>query len=203
MRETENIRAVEENVRPNMMGFIFWEGSKRCVTSVPTYLPQCTRVGVFVNPTEELVLQKITDFGLNAIQLHGEESPDFCRRIKEITNLTIIKAISIDQTNSSLFTLRSSLYEGISDYFIFDTKCKNIGGSGEQFKWDILQFYKGNIPFLLAGGIGPGDEEKIRQWHHPKWAGIDLNSKFELAPAYKDTNALADFIKKIKSQPQE
>ena len=105
MREPENIRAVEEKIKPDMMGFIFWKGSKRYVSDVPAYLPKCTRVGVFVNPTEEEVLQKVTDFGLNAIQLHGQESPDFCCTIKERTSLPIIKAFSISESESSRFTL--------------------------------------------------------------------------------------------------
>ena len=195
MREPENIRAVEEQVKPDMMGFIFWEGSKRCVTKVPSYLPECTRVGVFVNPTEEELLQKVEDFGLNAIQLHGQESPDFCRAIKEQTELPIIKAISIGEPDPSLFTLHSSQYEEIADIFLFDTKCKCVGGSGEQIDRDILQHYKGDTPFLLSGGIGPGDEEKVRRWCHPRWVGIDLNSRFESAPAYKDAQALAKFVK--------
>ena len=193
MRDPENIRAVEEMVHPDMMGFIFWQGSKRYVSEVPSYLPKCTRVGVFVNPTEEEVMQKVKDFGLNAIQLHGEETPDFCRRIKSTTGLPIIKAISVEKNDSSLFTLHSSLYEEIVDFFIYDTKCKCVGGSGEQFNWDILQSYQGNTPFLLSGGIGPGDEEKVRRWCHPKCIGIDLNSRFETAPAYKDTEALIKF----------
>ena len=197
MREPENIRAVEEQVKPDMMGFIFWEGSKRYVSEVPAYLPKCTRVGVFVNPTEEEVLQKVKDFGLNAIQLHGQESPDFCRAIKEQTELPIIKAISIGEPDPSLFTLHSSQYEEIADIFLFDTKCKCVGGSGEQFDWDILQHYKGDTPFLLSGGIGPGDEEKVRRWRHPRWVGIDLNSRFETTPAYKDVETLAKFVREF------
>ena len=197
MREPENIRAVEEKAHPDMMGFIFWKGSKRYVSEVPAYLPKCTRVGVFVNPTEEEVLQKVTDFGLNAIQLHGQESPDFCCTIKERTSLPIIKALSISESESSRFTLHSSLYEEIADLFLFDTKCKTIGGSGEQFDWDILQQYNGNTPFLLSGGIGPGDEEKVRRWRHPRWVGIDLNSRFETTPAYKDVETLAKFVREF------
>jgi len=197
MRDPENIRAVEEMIHPDMMGFIFWKGSKRYVSEVPSYLPKCTRVGVFVNPTEEEVLQKVTDFGLNAIQLHGQETPDFCQQIKSKTGLPIVKAISIGESDSSLFTLHSSLYEGIADFFLFDTKCKCVGGSGEQFDWDILQHYKGNTPFLLSGGIGPGDEEKVKRWHHPECIGIDLNSRFETAPALKDAEALVKFTKNL------
>jgi phosphoribosylanthranilate isomerase len=194
MREPENIRAIEEAAHPGMMGFIFWEGSKRCVTEVPAYLPQCTRVGVFVNPTVEYVLEKVRDFGLGAIQLHGKESADFCRTIKERTGLPIIKAFSISEETDLADTDK---YEDVATLFLFDTKCKCVGGSGEQFNWNILNHYKGNTPFLLSGGIGPGDEEKVRRWHHPCWVGIDLNSRFETAPAYKDVEALAKFVCKL------
>ena len=197
MREPENIRAVEEKAHPDMMGFIFWKGSKRYVSEPPAYLPECTRVGVFVNPTEDEVLQKVKDFGLNAIQLHGQETPDFCRTIKKRTSLPIIKAFSIGEGDASRFTLHASRYEEITDLFLFDTKCKCVGGSGEQFDWDILQHYKGDTPFLLSGGIGPGDEEKVRRWYHPRWVGIDLNSRFETAPAYKDVETLAKFVREF------
>ena len=194
MREPQNIRAIEEAVHPDMMRFIFWEGSKRYVATVPDYLPQCTRVGVFVNPTAEFVTEKAKDFGLGAIQLHGCESVDFCRTIKKRTGLPIIKAFSVsdeaDLTNTSQ-------YEDVATLFLFDTKCKSVGGSGEQFNWDILQHYKGYIPFLLSGGIGPGDEEKVRRWRHPRWVGIDLNSRFESAPALKDKEALAKFTRSL------
>lgn len=194
MRDPENIRAVEEQVKPDMMGFIFWKGSKRYVSEVPSYLPECTRVGVFVNPTEEEVLQKVTDFGLNAIQLHGQETPEFCRTIKEQTGLPVIKAFSIA---SAADIANTRQYEDTATLFLFDTKCKSIGGSGEKFDWDILQQYKGNTPFLLSGGIGPGDEEKVRRWRHPRWVGIDLNSRFETAPAYKDAEALTSFTRSL------
>ncbi len=197
MREPENIRAVEEKAHPDMMGFIFWKGSKRYVSEPPAYLPECTRVGVFVNPTEDEVLQKVKDFGLNAIQLHGQETPDFCRTIKKRTSLPIIKAFSIGEGDASRFTLHASRYEEITDLFLFDTKCKCVGGSGEQFDWDILHCYKGETPFLLSGGIGPGDEEKVKRWHHPRWVGIDLNSRFETAPAYKDVETLAKFVREF------
>ena len=194
MREPENIRAVEEKVHPDMMGFIFWEGSKRCVSEVPSYLPQCTRVGVFVNPTAEYVIDQAKAFGLGAIQLHGKESVEFCRTIKECTGLPIIKAFSVSEAADLTNTIQ---YEDVATLFLFDTKCKCVGGSGEQFDWDILQHYKGNTPFLLSGGIGPGDEEKVKRWRHPRWVGIDLNSRFETAPAHKDTEALAKFVGKL------
>lgn len=194
MRDPENIRAVEEMLSPDMMGFIFWEGSKRYVNELPAYLPKCTRVGVFVNPTEEEVLQKVKDFGLNAIQLHGIESALFCKHIKEEVGLPIIKAFSI---SNEADLANTALYEEIATLYLFDTRCTCVGGSGKQFNWDILQSYQGNTPFLLSGGIGPGDEEKVRRWRHPKCIGIDLNSRFETAPAYKDTEALIKFKRSV------
>lgn len=196
MRDPENIRAVEA-LHPDMMGFICWEGSKRNVTQRPSYLPSCTKVGVFVNPSEEFILRMTEMLSLDAIQLHGKETPGFCKTIHDKTSLYIIKAFSIESRQDLDSVVQ---YEGMADQFLFDTKCKSVGGSGEQFDWSILQYYKGSTPFLLSGGIGPGDEEKVLQWQHPQFAGIDLNSRFEDSPALKNINKLRTFINKINSK---
>ena len=191
MRDAENIRALEEQAKPDLMGFICWERSPRFVSEVPSYLPKCPRVGVFVNPTLDYVLERRKAFGFSYIQLHGNELPDFCQEVRQKTGLKIIKAISIDKM--SIVNCQLSIYEGITDLFLFDTKCKTIGGSGQQFDWDILQSYKGETPFLLSGGIGPEDAERIKHWHHPQCIGIDINSRFETAPGIKDVAAIAKF----------
>ena len=82
--------------------------------------------------------------------------------------------------------------------FLFDTKCKTVGGSGEQFDWQVLEQYDGETPFLLSGGIGPDDAERVKSFHHPQCIGIDLNSKFEIEPALKDVEKLKEFLGKIK-----
>ena len=197
MRDAENIRALEEQAKPDLMGFICWERSPRFVSEVPSYLPKCPRVGVFVNPTLDYVLERRKAFGFSYIQLHGNELPDFCQEVRQKTGLKIIKAISIDKM--SIVNCQLSIYEGITDLFLFDTKCKTIGGSGQQFDWDILQSYKGETPFLLSGGIGPEDAERIKHWHHPQCIGIDINSRFETAPGIKDVAAIAKFTSKLKS----
>lgn len=89
-------------------------------------------------------------------------------------------------------------YVGAADLFLFDTKCKTVGGSGELFDWQVLQAYDGDVPFLLSGGIGPDDAERIQNFHHPKCIGIDLNSKFEIEPALKDVEKLKQFLVKVK-----
>ena len=88
-------------------------------------------------------------------------------------------------------------YEGLVEYFLFDTKCPSVGGSGQQFDWSVLSAYDGSTPFLLSGGIGPDDAERIKSFHHPQCIGIDLNSRFELAPGLKDVIKLQAFIKEL------
>lgn len=90
-------------------------------------------------------------------------------------------------------------YEGLCDYFLFDTKCPTSGGSGKQFDWSLLQSYKGKTPFLLSGGIGPESIPQLAGFHHPMWRGIDLNSRFETAPALKDIALLTSFCKEFKA----
>lgn len=194
MRDPENIRAVEE-CKPDMMGFICWDGSRRNVTERPSYLPSCKRVGVFVDPDLQYVKQMVDMLSLDYIQLHGKESASLCESISRETGLPIIKAFSIGCKDDIQAT---ETYDGVAELFLFDTKCPGVGGSGLQFDWNILSNYHGNTPFLLSGGIGPGDEERLRAWHHPLWAGIDLNSRFEHSPAIKDAPLLREFLGKLK-----
>lgn len=196
MREADNIREIEE-IGPDLMGFIFWEGTKRNVSSIPDYMPsRCKRVGVFVDADEEFISTHVKQYKLNFIQLHGHETPAFCERLHQVLpDIKIIKAISVKDT----YDIRNAnVYNGVADYFIFDTKCKCVGGSGEQFDWDILKNYENDIPFLLSGGIGPEDAERVKAFKHPMMIGIDLNSKFELSPALKDVVTLKEFINNIR-----
>ncbi|MBQ8701594.1 MAG: phosphoribosylanthranilate isomerase [Prevotella sp.] len=203
MRDAENIREVEA-LGIDWMGFIFWSKSSRYVSKRPTYLPQkCKRVGVFVDATVDDILQHISDYRLDIVQLHGSERPEDVRRLRSLCgdSTAIIKAVNI-ATKDDLMHTKS--YEGVVDYFLFDTKGKSVGGNGEKFDWSVLADYAGNTPFLLSGGIGPDDAARISQtltldgFPDEKCAGIDLNSRFETAPAIKDINKLDAFIKKIR-----
>jgi phosphoribosylanthranilate isomerase len=129
------------------------------------------------------------------IQLHGNESPEQISHLSPLTNhLSIIKAFNI-ATAEDLKSTAS--YTGLADYFLFDTKGPSVGGNGEKFDWSVLSNYEGDTPFLLSGGIGPDDAERILDYHHPKCIGIDLNSQFELAPGLKDVTTLSRFLNKI------
>lgn len=196
MREADNIREIEE-IGPDLMGFIFWEGTKRNVSSIPDYMPsRCKRVGVFVDADEEFISNHVKEYKLDFIQLHGHETPAFCERLHQVLpDIKIIKAISVKDTDD---IRNANIYNGVADYFIFDTKCKCVGGSGEQFDWDILNNYENDIPFLLSGGISPEDVERVKAFKHPMMIGIDLNSKFELSPAMKDVVTLKEFINNIR-----
>ena len=197
MRDADNIRAVSE-LGIDWMGFIFWAPSSRYVSEKPTFLPtRQKRVGVFVDARIEEVKSKADEYALDLIQLHGSESPAFCERLKANSRQQLIKAFNIAIQKD---LQQTSPYEGLVDYFLFDTKAKMVGGNGTQFDWSVLSAYQGNTPFLLSGGIGPDDAEKVRNFHHPQLAGIDLNSRFELSPALKDIEKLKQFITEYNEQ---
>ena len=197
MRDAENIRAVER-LGINLMGFIFWPHSSRYVSKPPAYLPTaCRRVGVFVDATIDDVRQHMTDYALDYIQLHGQESPEYIQSLRTACGdsiATIIKAFNI-ATAADL--AQTEPYEGLADLFLFDTRGKSVGGNGTKFDWTVLTEYVGDTPFLLSGGIGPDDAEQVQAFHHPLLAGIDLNSRFELAPGLKDIQQLKTFIQAL------
>lgn len=196
MREADNIRAVDA-LSIDFMGFIFWPHSCRYVAALPACLPQrAKRVGVFVDADMADLLQHAAQYGLHAVQLHGHENPAYVRQLRaSVGQLTVIKAFYIATPNDLEQTVP---YEGLADYFLFDTKGPSVGGNGKQFDWTVLNAYNGTTPFLLSGGIGPDDAPRIRSFHHPLLAGIDLNSRFETSPAVKDINQLNNFIKTIR-----
>ena len=225
MRDAANIRAVD-GLPVNLMGFIFWPRSSRYVSRRPDYLPtRCKRVGVFVDADIPDVLRHVADYALDYVQLHGSESPAYLRQLRAALSAAapslaatapslaaaapsladggfpaIIKAFSI-ATAADL--RQTSAYHGLADLFLFDTKGPSAGGNGRKFDWSVLSAYAGPTPFLLSGGIGPADAEALRQlplldgFPVEHCAGIDLNSRFELAPGLKDIHLLQDFIKTI------
>ena len=200
MREPENIGEIEL-LQPDYLGHIFFKGSSRHVSEEILQTDQkIKKTGVFVNASEEEILKKLEKYQLAAIQLHGEESPGFCKELKEEISeeIELIKVFSVgDEFNFDSL----QPYEGIVDYFLFDTKGKNKGGNGIRFNWEVLEDYPSKTPFFLSGGIGPGDETLIKALYHTfqkrqkehLFYGIDVNSKFETAPAVKDAEALKEF----------
>lgn len=192
MRDAKNIREIEA-LGIDMMGFIFWPKSKRYVGESLEDMPNhAKRVGVFVDEEIEQVKQIADNYSLDIIQLHGSEPPEYA---KGLNKWKVIKAFNI-ATKEDLEATKP--YEGIADYFLFDTKGQSVGGNGEKFDWSVLDAYDGETPFLLSGGIGPDDAEHINAFHHPKCIGIDLNSRFETAPGLKNVDKIKRFLEKVK-----
>lgn len=228
MRDAQNIREVA-GLDIDMMGFIFWPRSSRFVPMIssqagiiPDYSPErlsravnadgsvgyvfpkhIKRVGVFVDEMPQTIITYVYNYSLDYIQLHGQETPtliDNLRRsiVPDIApSIKIIKAFGISSPDD---LAQCEAYEGHADLFLFDTRTPLKGGSGQQFDWSVLQAYHGSTPFLLSGGIGPDDAQRVKAFHHPQCIGIDVNSKFETAPAMKNVELLRPFIKQIKDE---
>lgn len=211
MRDADNIRDISA-LGVDMIGLIFYPPSPRYVQQfssgagiIPDYAPDMgktpLRVGVFVDDMPQNIVTRVYNYKLDYIQLHGNEPCETLENLRATIdpdikpNIKIIKAISVSSAED---INKYKEYVGAADLFLFDTKCKTVGGSGEQFDWQVLQAYDGDVPFLLSGGIGPDDAERVRNFHHPKCIGIDLNSKFEIEPALKDVEKLKQFLVKVK-----
>jgi len=164
-------------------------------------IKQPARVGVFVDDMPQNIVTRVYNYDLDYIQLHGKEPRETCENLRSTLDpdikkgIKIIKAISVSTADD---IKKYKEYVGAVDLFLFDTKCKTVGGSGEQFDWQVLEQYDGDVPFLLSGGIGPEDAGRVKAFHHPKCIGIDLNSKFEIEPALKDVEKLKGFLLKVK-----
>lgn len=212
LRDSENIRQVAA-LGVDWIGMIFWEKSPRNVTMIPSHAgiipdraslsPLATnnsplKVGVFVDEMAQNIITRVVNFQLDLIQLHGHETPTLIRNLRrtlaDIRPVKVIKAISVS-SRDDIAAYKD--YADCVDYFLFDTKCQTVGGSGNQFDWSVLDAYDGEVPFLLSGGIGPDDAERVRNFQHPKCIGIDLNSKFETEPAMKDVAAIGKFLNEL------
>ena len=150
MRDADNIRAVEA-LGIDWIGFIFWPDSSRYVAECPAYLPtKAKRVGVFVDAPIDEVRAKVDEYALDIVQLHGHEHPDYVSMLRADGGFpAVMKALSI-ATPADMAAYQH--YEGLVDYFLFDTKCLTVGGSGRHFDWNLLAAYDGKTPFLLSGG---------------------------------------------------
>lgn len=176
----------------DMLGFIFYEKSPRFTES--TLATAKNKAGVFVNADLYYIKEQIEKHALNMVQLHGSESPEYIKQLPG--NIKIIKAFGIATAEDLQAT---EAYNGIVDYFLFDTKSKLHGGTGIAFNWHVLDAYTGNTPFLLSGGIGPHSAEALKNFSHTMLAGYDLNSKFETAPKVKDEALITQFLNELKS----
>ncbi len=182
-------------------GLIFYKESPRYVVGkISKEELQSTdfdikKVGVFVNAEYDEIMQTVEDYGLDVVQLHGDETPELCEQLSD--NVEVIKAFSIDANTGSIDKLVEE-YDAVCDYYLFDSsplsaspgrggeKAALPGGTGIQFDWKLIKKYKIEKPFFLSGGIGLDDAAKVKAFKHPDFIGIDINSKFEKEPGIKD-----------------
>ena len=199
-----NVEEVAE-LQPDYLGFIFWEPSKRYFEGlIPNIDSRIKKIGVFVNADSNDVIEKVHQFDLQGVQLHGAESPEYCDTLgrklalinlkKNSTQIKLIKVFSI-KDNFDFKTLEP--YEKVCDYYLFDTKGKLPGGNGYTFNWKLLKNYPSTKPYFLSGGIGLEEVESIKafiQRPEAKYChAIDVNSRFEIKPGLKDIEKLKKF----------
>ena len=206
MKHLNNILEVG-SLLPDYMGFIFWEKSARYFDGIMPDLPKSIKkVGVFVNENIPVIEEKIAKYNLQAIQLHGQESVEFCSELKTkiAPSIEIIKVFSADE-DFDFSVLKP--YESVCDYFLFDTKGKLPGGNGTTFDWKILENYPSTKPFFLSGGIGIEEIKKLVETlqcnvyatNLPLYA-IDINSKFEIEAGLKNTSLCRDAINLVSTE---
>lgn len=186
MKYPENISAVAA-LQPDYMGFIFYPQSPRYIGEAERNLiaENIVKTGVFVNESADVIEEMIEEHQLKAIQLHGNESADFCELFKD--KVVVIKSFGMDEQ----FAFEQlDIYADKVDYFLLDTKTDKYGGSGQSFDWSLLNQYKLNVPFFLSGGLSPENIEEVRSIDHPQFYGVDLNSRFEIEPGLKDIDKL-------------
>ena len=195
MHDSNNIKDLL-NLDIDYMGMIFYEKSPRYVEQPPLYTPtdKVKKVGVFVNEDFQTIMEKSEVFNLDIIQLHGNETPELCKKIKA-AGLGVFKAFGVDDNFDFQIT---HPYSECTSLFVFDTKTKDYGGSGKKYNWKKLHEYNGKTPFLLSGGISVDDANQIKSFEHPQFAGVDLNSGFEISPGIKDIEKIRLFIEQVR-----
>ena len=213
MTQPANIAEVAE-AGADWIGFVFYPPSPRFMSMIPSQsglLPDRARplclpdgvkkAGVFVDASAQDIITRVVNFGLDIVQLHGDEPPTMLRNLRRTLEggirpgVKLVKAIS---TSGDGDMAQCTDYEDCADLLLFDTRCQGAGGSGRQFDWAALGAYGGSLPFMLSGGIGPGDEGRIASLTHPRLAGVDINSRFETAPGVKDAALVGKFIARLR-----
>ena len=197
LREAENIKAIAA-LEPDYMGFIFYSKSPRFVDDInkdildeiPSHI---NKTAVFVDESAKRISALIEKYNFDFIQLHGKETPAFCKSLKD--QAIVIKAFGI---NKDFDFSQLSTYRNKVDLFLFDTKTDIHGGSGKPFDWGILDKYKMDIPFFLSGGLSLDNLEEVKKINHPQFYGVDLNSRFETEPGIKNIEQLQQAFAMLK-----
>ena len=198
MREAENIRELSA-LQPDYMGFIFYPQSKRYAGEPEAEIPLLIKkTGVFVNEPAQSILEKVARYKLQAVQLHGDETSEVCRMIKE-SGTEVIKAFGVDEKFD--FSVLDD-YEETVDYFLFDTKTVGYGGSGRSFNWKLLERYTLSKSYFLSGGLNPENIKELLTINDERFYAADLNSGFEIQPGMKNITEIQGAINLLRNESQ-
>jgi len=189
----------------DFVGLVFYPPSPRYVETpqaayLASYVPKTVKkVGLFVNPTDELLQQILNEVPLDMLQLHGKERPERIQEIKDTFRLPVIKCISV-AAKSDVDTAQK--YEDAADWIMFDAKADpNVsqlpGGNGLAFDWTLLQQFRSKTPWFLAGGLTPENVREAIELLNPN--AVDVSSGVERAPGEKDPGKIRDFLKLARS----
>lgn len=182
------------NIKPDFIGFIFYQKSPRNINEPEIILsvPQTiNRVAVVVDKSLQEIENIIKNYNVNVIQLHGNESPDFCNQVNNL-GVKTIKAFAVD--NNFNFDIIKNYN---TNYYLFDTKGEKVGGNGTKYNWEILKQNKIDKPYFISGGITLNDAQELKNNFSDVFA-VDINSKFEIKPGFKNIAAIEKFKNNIK-----
>ncbi|MFC4230521.1 phosphoribosylanthranilate isomerase [Parasediminibacterium paludis] len=203
MTDLDQIHQLSE-IGVEFCGFIFYPKSPRYVfkhmpaVSIKKIKSNINKVGVFVNANTEDILQTVDDCGLYLVQLHGDESPRACERISDY--VSVIKAFRLSDDDNILWKIKD--FQDVVDMFLFDTEGVGYGGTGKKFNWEALMDLNINKPFFISGGIQPEDVAALQAFSKNKVGkdlfAVDVNSKFEITPGYKDMEKVRTFVSQLK-----
>ena len=211
MKYQDNMGQVA-TLQPDYLGFIFYEKSARHFESIIPEIPNTIKkTGVFVNKNIDFVIEKIITHKLQAVQLHGHESREYCNNLRHTELVSASHSKNPKQIKVEIikvFSIKDAFdfsvlkpYEDVVDYFLFDTKGKLPGGNGYTFNWNVLKDYPSTKPFFLSGGIGLeqiDDIKKFKKSDASKYCyALDVNSKFEIEPGLKNIEKLKEFKNKL------
>ncbi|MBC7570036.1 MAG: phosphoribosylanthranilate isomerase [Spirosoma sp.] len=204
MRDADNLRNVAA-LGPDFIGFIFYDQSPRFVGNVldeevVKELPRSIqKVGVFVNASPDYILRMVKKYDFQYVQLHGTETPDFCRSLRN-RGISLIKAFRVD--GSFNFSMLNN-YKAHCDFFLFDAKGEHPGGNGISFDWGVMRNYDNEKPFFISGGIGLYNLDQLDQLKGLKLYGVDVNSQVETSPGVKDIDKLRELITRLRPVEEE
>lgn len=154
-------------------------------------------VGIFVNESYDEIINIVEEFGLDVVQLHGDESPYLCEQLAD--HVEVIKAFGIQNKSTKTIDQVIADYDEACDYYLFDAVKNGVtGGTGEKFNWQLIADAKIEKPFFISGGIGPADAALVKKFSHPDFFGVDINSLFEKEPGVKDMGLVLQFVNGLK-----